>query len=56
MPVHKVPGGWKWGKTGKVYKDKEDAERQARAIYASGWKEESFPTFRKYLESTKKNK
>lgn len=34
MPVHKVPGGYKWGKTGKVYKRKEDAEKQGRAIEA----------------------
>jgi hypothetical protein len=39
MPVHKVPGGWKWGTSGKVYKNKADAEKQAAAIYASGYKE-----------------
>lgn len=51
MPIHKVPGGWKWGKSGKVYKDKEDAERQMRAIYASGYKEETeFPKFREFLK------
>ena len=38
MPVKKVKGGYKWGKSGKVYKSKKKAERQARAIYASGWK------------------
>ena len=38
MPVHKVKGGYKWGKSGKVYKRKADAEKQARAIYASGYK------------------
>lgn len=38
MPVHKTKGGWKWGKTGKVYKTKAGAERQAKAIYASGYK------------------
>ena len=38
MPVHKVSGGWKWGTTGKVYKTKAGAQRQARAIYASGYK------------------
>ena len=38
MPVHKVKGGYKWGKSGKVYKTKAEAERQARAIYASGYK------------------
>jgi len=38
MPVHKVKGGWKWGKHGKVYKSKKKAQKQARAIYASGYK------------------
>jgi len=38
MPVHKVKGGWRWGKSGKVYPTKAEAERQARAIYASGYK------------------
>ena len=37
MPVRKVPGGYKWGSQGKVYKDKKkaDADRQAKAIHAS---------------------
>ena len=38
MPVHKVNGGYKWGSSGKVYKTKAEAERQARAAYASGYK------------------
>lgn len=38
MPVHKVKGGYKWGKTGHVYPTKKQAEAQGRAIYASGWK------------------
>ena len=38
MPVRKVKGGWQWGKTGKVYPTKEQAERQGKAIYASGYK------------------
>lgn len=38
MPVHKVKGGYKWGKSGKVYKTKKEAEKQGRAIYASGYK------------------
>lgn len=42
MPVHKTKaGGYKWGKTGKVYygKDaKSKAQKQARAIYAGGYK------------------
>ncbi len=39
MPVRKVKGGYRWGKSGKVYKTKAAAQRQARAIYASGYKE-----------------
>jgi hypothetical protein len=38
MPVRKVKGGYKWGKSGKVYKTKKQAEAQGRAIYASGYK------------------
>ena len=37
MPVHKVKGGYQWGKTGKVYKTKAAAERQGKAIRASGY-------------------
>lgn len=32
MPVRKVKGGYRYGKTGKVYKSKAKAERQGRAI------------------------
>lgn len=35
MPVYKVSGGYRWGKVGKVYKTKEEAERQGRAVRAS---------------------
>jgi hypothetical protein len=35
VPVHRVKGGYKWGKTGKVYPTKAQAQRQARAIYAA---------------------
>ena len=35
MPVEKVKGGYRYGKSGKVYKTKEEAERQGRAIKAS---------------------
>jgi hypothetical protein len=35
MPVHKVKGGYRWGKSGKVYKRKTDAAKQGRAIKAS---------------------
>jgi len=38
MPVTKVQGGYRFGKTGKVYKTKAEAEKQAKAIYASGYK------------------
>ena len=38
MPVTKVTGGYRFGKTGKVYKTKAEAEKQAKAIYASGYK------------------
>jgi hypothetical protein len=37
MPIKKVKGGYKWGSSGKVYKKRSDAERQARAAYASGY-------------------
>ena len=37
MPVRKVPGGYKWGNTGKVYKTKAAAEKQGRAIHAAGY-------------------
>lgn len=35
MPVEQVPGGWRWGKHGKVYPTKAEAEEQGRAIQAS---------------------
>ena len=38
MPIRKVPGGYKWGSQGKVYKTRAGAERQAAAAYASGYK------------------
>lgn len=40
MPVKKVKGGYQWGNSGKVYKTREEAEKQAQAIYASGYREE----------------
>ena len=39
MPTHKVKGGYRWGKHGKVYPTKAQADKQGQAIYASGWKE-----------------
>ena len=38
MPTEKVKGGYRWGKRGKVYKTKAEADRQGRAIKASGYK------------------
>lgn len=35
MPVYKVRGGYRWGKSGKVYRTKAEAERQGRAVRAS---------------------
>lgn len=39
MPVTKVPGGYRWGQSGKVYPTKEQAEEQGRAAFASGYRE-----------------
>ena len=47
MPVKKVPGGYKWGESGKVYPAKAQAEAQGRAVYASGWREKSRETKKK---------
>lgn len=41
MPVRKVNGGYQWGTRGKVYPTRGQAERQGRAIIASGYKEKS---------------
>ncbi len=38
MPVRRVKGGYRWGKSGKIYKTRKAAERQGRAIYASGYR------------------
>jgi len=35
MPVRRVAGGYQWGTSGKVYKTREEAERQGRAISAA---------------------
>jgi hypothetical protein len=45
VPVRKVKGGYRWGKSGKIYKSKAAAEKQGRAIYASGYgKKKRFKT------------
>lgn len=43
MPIHKATGpkggkGYQWGNSGKVYPTKKQAEKQAAAAYASGYK------------------
>ena len=38
MPIKKVKGGYKWGSSGKIYKTRTGAARQAKAAYASGYK------------------
>lgn len=35
MPVHKVKGGYKYGTSGKVYKSRKKAVKQAQAIAIS---------------------
>jgi hypothetical protein len=35
MPVRKVKGGWRWGRSGKVYRQRWRAVRQGRAIRAA---------------------
>lgn len=45
MPVREVRNnsgniiGYRYGRTGKIYKKREDAEKQERAIHASGYRE-----------------
>lgn len=45
MPVHSVRNksgniiGYQYGKSGKIYRTKEEANKQAQAIFASGYKE-----------------
>ena len=40
MPTHKVPGGYQWGNVGKIYPTKAQADKQGRAIYAAGYRED----------------
>lgn len=40
MPIHKVKSGYKWGKTGKVYKSRKKAVKQGQAIAISKKKRE----------------
>jgi uncharacterized C2H2 Zn-finger protein len=45
MPIQVVTKNgeryYRWGDQGKLYKDRKDAEKQAQAAYASGYKEPS---------------
>lgn len=45
MPVHETKGGYKYGETGKTYKNKKDAIKQAIAIaYSQAEKKGRKPT------------
>lgn len=35
MPIHKVKGGYRYGKTGKIYKSRKKAVKQGQAIAIS---------------------
>lgn len=40
MPIHKTSDGlWQWGQHGAKYKNRADAEKQAAAAHANGYKE-----------------
>ena len=43
MPIQRITKNgevyYRWGDQGKLYKDRKDAEKQAQAAYASGYKE-----------------
>ena len=43
MPIQKImmkgETYYRYGDSGKLYKDRKDAEKQAQAIHASGYKE-----------------
>jgi uncharacterized C2H2 Zn-finger protein len=43
MPIQVVTKNgeryYRYGDSGKLYKDRKDAEKQAQAVYASGYKE-----------------
>jgi len=39
MPTRKVKGGYKWGKHGKVFPTKAQADAQGRAAHVSGFRE-----------------
>jgi len=53
-PVHRVPGGYQWGSSGKVYGAKKKAQRQAAAIFASGWRGDEHRKAARHLAASRK--
>jgi SPP1 gp7 family putative phage head morphogenesis protein len=53
-PAHPVPGGYQWGTTGKVYKSKAKAQAQARAIYATGWRDDQLRAKAQHLKASQR--
>ena len=50
MPLHQNQDGtWQWGKSGKKYKKKQDAIKQMKAIFASGYVEKK-ASFKSYTD------
>lgn len=55
MPIQRITKGgetwYRWGQSGKLYRNREDAEKQAAAAYASGYrKKESTATKDRHAE------
>ena len=38
MPIHKVKGGYKYGKSGHTYPTKAGAVKQMKAMFAHGYR------------------
>lgn len=38
MPIRKVPGGYKFGNSGKTYPTRAGAEKQMKAMFANGYR------------------
>ena len=56
MPVHETKGGYKYGETGKTYKNKKDAIKQAIAIaYSQARREGRKPTREEIMSHIKGN-
>lgn len=56
MPLHQNQDGtWQWGKSGKKYKKKQDAIKQMKAIFASGYVEKK-ATLNGYVSNDTNNK